>query len=76
MTEKLAPKNWNGEMRYWRARDDWQIVSLLDGGMNPKRVAIELGISVWSVYRANRRYVSREEMRQKSPNENRDKTTA
>lgn len=49
-------------MRYWRARDDWKIVCLLDGGLAPKEVARELGIAVWSVYRANKRFVVKKKL--------------
>jgi hypothetical protein len=47
-------------MRYWRRRDDWRIVNLLDDGKSPKQVATELGISIWAVYRANTRWEFRE----------------
>ena len=44
------------QMIYWRKSHDFQIVNLLDGGMNPKQVALELSISIWTVYRACRRF--------------------
>jgi hypothetical protein len=43
-------------MIYWRKRNDFQIVSLLDNGNNPKQVARELSISIWTVYRACKRF--------------------
>lgn len=43
-------------MIYWRKRNDFQIVSLLDNGDNPKQVARELSISIWTVYRACKRF--------------------
>ena len=44
-------------MIYWRRTHDFEIVNLLDSGMNPKQVALELSISIWTVYRACRRFV-------------------
>ena len=44
-------------MIYWRRRNDFQIVTLLDEGNNPKQVARELSISIWTVYRACKRFV-------------------
>ena len=44
------------QMIYWRKSHDFQIVNLLDGGMNPKQVALKLSISIWTVYRACRRF--------------------
>lgn len=46
-------------MLYWRAYNDWKIANLLDSGRSPKEVARELSISIWTVYRANRRFVPR-----------------
>lgn len=43
-------------MIYWRKRNDFKIVSLLDNGNNPKQVARELSISIWTVYRACKRF--------------------
>ncbi len=43
-------------MIYWRKRNDFQIVTLLDDGNNPKQVASELSISIWTVYRACKRF--------------------
>ena len=46
-------------MRYWKNYNDWKIVTLIDQGHSPKEVARDLGISVWTVYRANKRFVPR-----------------
>lgn len=44
-------------MIYWRRSHDFEIVNLLDNGQTPKQVAVELSISIWTVYRACKRYV-------------------
>ncbi|MBK6881308.1 MAG: helix-turn-helix domain-containing protein [Elusimicrobia bacterium] len=46
-------------MRYWKNYNDWKIVTLIDQGHSPKEVARDLSISVWTVYRANKRFVPR-----------------
>lgn len=43
-------------MIYWRRSHDFEIVNLLDNGDTPKQVALELSISIWTVYRACRRF--------------------
>lgn len=43
-------------MIYWRRSHDFEIVSLLDSGQTPKQVALELSISIWTVYRACKRF--------------------
>ena len=43
-------------MIYWRRSHDFEIVNLLDSGQNPKQVATELSISIWTVYRACKRF--------------------
>lgn len=43
-------------MIYWRRSHDFEIVNLLDNGQTPKQVAIELSISIWTVYRACKRF--------------------
>ncbi len=43
-------------MIYWRRSHDFEIVNLLDNGQTPKQVAIDLSISIWTVYRACRRF--------------------
>lgn len=44
-------------MIYWRRSHDFEIVNLLDNGQTPKQVATDLAISIWTVYRACRRFV-------------------
>jgi FixJ family two-component response regulator len=44
------------EMIYWRKSHDFEIVNLLDSGHTPKQVALDLAISIWTVYRACRRF--------------------
>ncbi len=43
-------------MIYWRRSHDFEIVNLLDNGQTPKQVAVELSISIWTVYRACKRF--------------------
>lgn len=43
-------------MIYWRKKNDFEIVTLLDEGNSPKQVARELSISIWTVYRACKRF--------------------
>lgn len=43
-------------MIYWRRSHDFEIVNLLDNGQTPKQVATDLAISIWTVYRACRRF--------------------
>jgi DNA-binding CsgD family transcriptional regulator len=43
-------------MIYWRRSHDFEIVDLLDRGQTPKQVAIELAVSIWTVYRACKRF--------------------
>jgi hypothetical protein len=43
-------------MIYWRKRNDFQIVTMLEEGNTPKFVARELAISIWTVYRACKRF--------------------
>jgi hypothetical protein len=43
-------------MIYWRRSHDFEIVNLLDNGQTPKQVAADLAISIWTVYRACRRF--------------------
>lgn len=43
-------------MIYWRRSSDFQIITLLDSGQSPKQVARELSISIWTVYRACKRF--------------------
>lgn len=44
------------EMIYWRRSHDFEIVNLLDNGQTPKQVAMDLAISIWTVYRACKRF--------------------
>ena len=60
-------------MIYWRKSHDFEIVNLLDNGQTPKQVAIELSISIWTVYRACRRFHGKQ-IRQKTQKTNRVKT--
>lgn len=60
-------------MIYWRRSHDFEIVNLLDNGQTPKQVAIELSISIWTVYRACKRFHV-EQIRQKMQKSNRVKT--
>ncbi len=43
-------------MIYWRRSHDFEIVNLLDNGQTPKQVALDLSISIWTVYRACKRF--------------------
>lgn len=43
-------------MIYWRRSHDFEIVNLLDNGQTPKQVATDLAISIWTVYRACKRF--------------------
>jgi len=43
-------------MIYWRRSHDFEVVNLLDSGQTPKQVALELSISIWTVYRACKRF--------------------
>ena len=61
------------KMIYWRKSHDFEIVNLLDNGQTPKQVAIELSISIWTVYRACRRFHGKQ-IRQKTQKTNRVKT--
>lgn len=43
-------------MRYWKYLEDRKIVDLIDQGVPPKSVAISVGVSIWVVYKANKRF--------------------
>lgn len=43
-------------MRYWKYLEDRKIVDLIDQGKTPKSVALLVGVSVWVVYKANKRF--------------------
>ena len=55
------------EMIYWRRSHDFEIVNLLDNGQTPKQVAMELAISIWTVYRACKRYVDGKSEKKQPP---------
>lgn len=48
-------------MWHFKNRRLFEIAGMIDGGMAPKEVARELGISVWTVYRASKRTPHRQE---------------
>ncbi len=57
-------------MIYWRRSHDFEIVNLLDNGQTPKQVATDLAISIWTVYRACRRFHVKQITPKQNPQKN------
>ena len=58
------------EMIYWRRSHDFEIVNLLDNGQTPKQVAMDLAISIWTVYRACKRFHVKQITPKQNPQKN------
>lgn len=43
------------KMRIWQIKHDMKILEMLDDGIQPKKIASELNITVWAVYKARSR---------------------
>lgn len=63
------------EMIYWRRSHDFEIVNLLDNGQTPKQVALELAISIWTVYRACKRFHVKQITQKQNPQKSAKQTT-
>ena len=63
------------EMIYWRRSHDFEIVNLLDNGQTPKQVAMDLAISIWTVYRACKRFHVKQITPKQNPQKDAKQTT-